>query len=94
MRYLYKIYGIWHGANDYLSNDPINFNKQKEFHYLAIDKISAICGNAVTMVNGDYYELDDYNIDKLKEFLYNHEFRFIDTLSHEWRPSSSMMTDC
>ncbi len=92
MRYFFKVYGCWHGANEHLSNDPINYNKQSEFHYLAIDHISDITGNSVTMTNGDYFCLDEYNMDKLKEFMYHHECRFIDNLGHEWRPSQSMTT--
>ncbi len=90
MKYFFKVYGVYHGANDHLSNELIYY--QTAFYYLAIDMISAICGNRVTMVNGDFFCLDDYNMDKLKEFMYHHEFRFIDNLGHEWRPSQSMTT--
>lgn len=88
MRYFFKIYGIW---ADHLSIDPIHY--ERDFHYLVIDKICAISGNHVTMANGDYYYLDDYNMNKLMEFLYHHESRFVDTLGSEWRPCTPMSTD-
>lgn len=92
MKYFFGVYGVWHGANAYISNNPINYNHQPHLHYLAVDKISAICGNQVTMTNGDYYDFDDYNMDKLKEFLHRHEFRFVNILGHEWSPSTPTST--